>query len=68
MIHKGTLKLNKEEQQSNRFMGIPFTDEYKYLGIWIDKNLNLKKQLRATEDKMKKGQKMINICKWKKLN
>ena len=49
-------------------MGIPFTNEYKYLGIWIDKNLNLKKQLRATEDKMKKGQKMINICKWKKLN
>ena len=36
-------------------MGIPFPDEYKYLGIWIDKNLNLKKQLRATEDKMKKG-------------
>jgi len=24
-------------------MGIPFTEEYKYLGIWMDKNLNLKK-------------------------
>ena len=43
MIHKESLKLNKEEKQSKSFMGIPFTDEYKYLGIWMDKNLNLKK-------------------------
>ena len=43
MIHKGSLKINKEDEQSKSFMGIPFKDEYKYLGIWIDKNLNLKK-------------------------
>ena len=32
-------------------MGIPFTDEYKYLGIWIDKNLNLKNNLEPLKTK-----------------
>ena len=43
MIHKGSFKLNKEDKLNKNFMGIPLTDEYKYLGIWIDKNLNFKK-------------------------
>ena len=33
MLHKGTMKLNKEEKLTNSFMGIPLTEEYKYLGI-----------------------------------
>ena len=55
MIHKGSLKLNTQDKQKKCYLNIPITEEYKYLGIWIDRNVNLKKQILSTKDKLKKS-------------
>jgi len=40
---------------------------YKYLGIWIDETMKFKHQIDRTREKIKKGMKMIELLKWKKI-
>ena len=66
--HKGTIVTDTEDDPQPKLLGIPVIRKYKYLGVIIDKNLNLKDHLEYIETKIKKSIKMINIAKWKKLN
>ena len=65
-LYRPRLKDNKNRFLNN-YLDIPIVNEYKYLGIYIDKNLNFKKQLEYMEKKMKKAEKIINIAHWKKI-
>ena len=57
MIHSSRGKPCKKD--TGEIRGYPYKDEYKYLGIIIDKNLTLKKQLMYLKNKVKRGMKMI---------
>ena len=46
-------------------MGIPVVTEYKYLGMWIDEKMNMKKHIKEIEHKTEKGEKVLNILRWK---
>ena len=45
--------------------GYPILDEYRYLGVIIDRNLSFIPHLRKIEEKAQKGIKMMKIMKWK---
>ena len=66
IVHKGTLKNVDDSYSCHKLSSIPLVDSYKYLGIWIDKNLNFKKHLEYDKDKIKNSMKIINIMKWRK--
>ena len=57
MIHGYKGRTSKQDKGEIR--GYPYKNEYKYLGIFIDKNLTLKQQLEYTREKIKKGMKII---------
>ena len=62
MFHeKKGRKLKKEK----RIEDIPVVEEYKYLGVWIDKNLNMNKHLGHIYGKVERAMKMIKIMRWK---
>ena len=67
ILHKGIGLKDNKNRFLNNYLDIPIVNEYKYLGIYIDKNLNFKKQLEYMEKKMKKAEKIINIAHWKKI-
>lgn len=69
--HRGTLKtewINIDGQDIETFEKIPVKEEYKYLGIIMDKNMNLKRHVEKIVEKNKKGMKMISIVRWKKFS
>ena len=66
IVHKGKLHNINEKTTCHKLSKIPIVDNYKYLGIWIDRNLNFKKHLEYVKDKVKSSMKILNIMKWRK--
>ena len=66
IFHKkrGKKEIEKEE---NNFLGYPIKNTYKYLGIIIDSHLTFKDQLTAVREKIKKGIKILQLLKRKKV-
>ena len=62
MIHE---KRGKKGKKPKEIKGIPIVEHYKYLGIWIDKNINLKKHLDYINQKAERAMKMIKIMRWR---
>ena len=67
IFHMKKAKKNRSNINSE-VKGYPIKKEYKYLGITIDSCMNYEKHLELIEEKIKKGMKIINIMKWKKVN
>ena len=60
MIHRTRGKAAKEDKGFLR--EFPYKNEYKYLGITIDRNLTLRNHLNNLKSKMEKGQKILYMC------
>ena len=60
MIHKYRGKAAKQDKGFIR--EYPYKSEYTYLGIVIDRNLTLRKQLEKMQTKMEKGKKILYMC------
>ena len=60
--------INIDGQDIETFEKIPVKEDYKYLGIIMDKNMNLKRHVEKIVEKNKKGMKMISIVRWKKFS
>ena len=75
MIHKGSLNTKQSSIVENGnlkkikiYKKFPIANVYKYLGVWLDKKLIFKDQLEYVKEKIKRGTKIINILKWKKMD
>ena len=58
-------KKGRKLKAEKRIRDIPVVDEYKYLGIWIDKNLTMNKHLGYINGKVERAMKMIKIMRWR---
>ena len=65
----GVLRFQKKREKyadKEEYLGFPIVKSYKYLGIWIDENLNFQEHIKHIEKKIKKSMKMLNTLHWKK--
>ena len=60
-------RASAEREEVILFDQYPIVRKYKYLGIIIDETMKFKFQLEYMEEKIKKGMKIVNIMKWKKM-
>ena len=58
-------KKGKKLKVEKKIRGIPVVEEYKYLGIKIDKNLTMNKHLAYINEKVGRAMKMIKIMRWR---
>ena len=48
----GIMYLNEEQTNRQQILGVPCVNQYKYLGTWLDQNLDPMTHLKALENKM----------------
>ena len=64
IFHK---KNSKKLRTKKSYHGYPITDNYKYLGIYLDSALSFRPHLEYIQKKIDKGFRLINIMNWKRL-
>jgi hypothetical protein len=52
-------------ERKKKIYDIPFVKEYKYLGVVLNKKLNIKAHLKDIEEKIARYEKMQKILAWK---
>ena len=60
-------RASTEKKKTELYKQFPIVRKYQYLGIMIDETMRFKFQLEHMEEKIKKGMKIVNIMKWKKM-
>ena len=58
---------SKKLKKMRKYMDYPILEQYKYLGVYIDRSMSYKAHLTYIQGKIENGFKLINIMKWKKL-